>query len=460
MASNTGAYFEGMQYANKGVQPVNFGELSMGFAKIVEDKRAQEKQDRIRRENTQMEMQKLFGEEVYSAFDGTGLKDVDVVTAKIKDSIVARANVLNSMFEKGELTAPQMMQEMQKLNAQSKKISSFASSAAKSFEEIQGNTNSSAATEYLVQRANQLFQEATPVMDSSGKISFLSKDGDVMTNNPVDQLDRLLQNRNKFDVDNLAETIVNTQGQIRKTYENGQVITSKGEVGESQIEYISNLVNSMDAEDLFDIADQAGIEVEMDNASVFSIKNEDQVKAKVKKHLEDYTREKFKAKTSVDEVAGKQLSVQMQREYREAEKFKKQNEGAIVDIKEDGSVVAYPAQNKKINVTSLVIEGRPISAANIGSYSVSPEGEHQVTITYSSTEDLLSGMSPDKKAEVLSALSLTGEGGTTRNIQLTETLTIDNIAALNQIRAQLGMDLVDSKDFKAPEKKGANRFNK
>jgi hypothetical protein len=444
MASNTGAYFEGMKYANQGVKPINFGELSMGFAKIVEDKRAQEKEDRIRRENTQMEMQKLFGEEVYSAFDGTGLKDVDVVTGKIKDSIVARANVLNSMFEKGELTAPQMMQEMQKLNAQSKKISSFASSAAKSFEDIQNNPNSSAATDHLIQRANQLFQEATPVMDSSGKISFLSKDGDVMTNNPVDQLDRLLQNRSSYDIDGLAENIVNTQGQIRKTYENGQVITSKGEVGESQIEYISDLVNAMDEEDLYDIAYQLGFTPEMDNNNVFKMVDEEGVKSKVKEELVNYTKQKFKSKEAVDEVAGKKISLELQKEYRAAEKYKQENEGAVVNVvgTEDGKeeIQVYPPAGKTVTVKSLVVGGKSLPAANIGNYVVDKDGKHKASISYQTVIDI-----PDAGI---------GEP-TQKEVLVTEVMELTDPATINQIRAQFKMEPIKEVSLPIPTKKKA-----
>lgn len=453
MASNTGAYFEGMQYANQGVQPVNFGEIATGFAKIVEDKRLEAKRDKERREATQMEMSKLYGEEIYSAFDGTGLKDVDVVTGKIKDSIVARANVLNSMFEKGSLTAPQMMQEMQKLNAQSKKISSFASSSADAFTKIQENPNSSAATEYLAQRANQLFQEATPIIDSNGKISFLSKDGDVMTNNPVDEMERLLQNRDKVDVDSIAKTIIDTRGQLQKTYKDGKVIESKGYVGEGEKSYISNLVNSMDAEDLFDIADQAGIKVEMDQNSVFKIANEDEVKEGVKQYLETYTQEAFDAQTKVDEVAGKQMSLALQREYRAAEEYKKANEGAVVNViageDEKERLEVYPPAGKKIIVNSLVSQGIQMSSAVIGSYSVDENGKHIATVTYSPPAG---STAVDPNASVgASAL----EPGTSQSsYKITREITLDNLAAVNQIRTQFGMEPLKSLPLSEPEQGG------
>lgn len=456
MASNTGAYFEGMQYANQGVQPVNFGEIATGFAKIVEDKRLEAKRDKERREATQMEMSKLYGEEIYSAFDGTGLKDVDVVTGKIKDSIVARANVLNSMFEKGSLTAPQMMQEMQKLNAQSKKIASFANSSAEKFNEIQNNPNSSAATGVKIIRATQLFENATPIMDASGKFSFLSKDGDVVTNSPVDELERLLDNRDKVDVDGIAKTIIDTRGQLQKTYQDGKVIESKGSVGEGEKKYISNLVDSMDAEDIFDIADQAGFEdikAEIDPNHVFKIVNEDQVKQRVKEYLEEYTQEAFNAQTKVDEVAGKNMSLALQREYRAAEEYKKANEGAVVNViageDEKERLEVYPPAGKKIIVNSLVSQGIQMSSAVIGSYSVDENGKHVATVTYSPPVGS-TAVDPNAPAGT-SAL----EPGTSQSsYKITREITLDNLAAVNQIRTQFGMEPLKSLPLSEPEQGG------
>lgn len=448
MASNTGAYFEGMQYANQGVQPVNFGEIATGFAKIVEDKRLEAKRDKERREETQMEMSKLYGEEIYSAFDGTGLKDVDVVTGKIKDSIVARANVLNSMFEKGSLTAPQMMQEMQKLNAQSKKIASFANSSAEKFNEIQNNPNSSAATGVKIIRATQLFENATPIMDASGKFSFLSKDGDVVTNSPVDELERLLDNRDKVDVDGIAKTIIDTRGQLQKTYQDGKVIESKGSVGEGEKKYISNLVDSMDAEDIFDIADQAGFEdvkAEIDPNHVFKIVNEDQVKQRVKEYLEEYTQEAFNAQTKVDEVAGKNMSLALQREYRAAEEYKRANEGAVVNLipsEEEGgkpTLQIYPPPNKKVVVDSLVTKTKSFSRGSIGSYTENPDGTHSATISYTTVIEV-----PDS----------TGIGMTKKEVQIVEDVELDTLESVNQIRTQFKMEPLKSLPLSEPEQGG------
>ena len=445
MASNTGAYFEGMQYANQGVQPVNFGEIATGFAKIVEDKRLEAKKDKERREATQMEMSKLYGEEIYSAFDGTGLKDVDVVTGKIKDSIVARANVLNSMFEKGSLTAPQMMQEMQKLNAQSKKIASFANSSAEKFNEIQNNPNSSAATGVKIQRSAQLFENATPIIDASGKFSFLSKDGDVITNSPVDELERLLDNRDKVDVDGIAKTIIDTRGQLQKTYQDGKVIESKGSVGEGEKKYISNLVDSMDAEDIFDIADQAGFEdikAEVDPNHVFKIVNEDQVKQRVKEYLEEYTQESFNAQTKIDEVAGKNMSLALQREYRAAEEYKKANEGAVVNViageDEKERIEVYPPAGKKIMVESLVTKGQSFSKGSIGNYTVDEDGNHTASISYTSTIDV--------PAEV-------GKGTEKKTVTITEDVKLDTPSAINQVRTQFGMEPIKDVPLQDTEKK-------
>jgi hypothetical protein len=454
MASNSGAYFEGLQYASQGVEPVKFGELAMGFAKIKEDQRLEAKRDKERRESAQMEMTKLFGEEVYSAFDGTGLKDVDVVTGKIKDSIIARANVLNSMFEKGELTGPQMMQEMTKLSSQSKKISSFASSASDMISKISENTNASAATDFLLQRANQLFQNATPVMDSSGKISFLSKDGDVLTNNPVDELENLLQNRQKVDVNAIAKSIVDTQGQMQRIVQGGSVVKTLGSVGENQRKYIGNLVGAMDQEDIFDIAQQAGIKTEMDPNSVFKIKNIDQVKTEVQKYLENTTQAAFDAKKEVDQVAGKQLSIQQSQEAR----AQKAAEMSVINVVKDdqGKAIetqASPAPGKTASVRSLLIGNKTIPVANIGKLVVDEKtGAHRATISY---EVPIDAPVPDG-AEVAPALQKLLQQGEKQTKIITEEVALTDPAVINQIRTQLDMPLLKQQS----KPLGADRFNK
>jgi len=441
MAANSGAYYEGLQYASQGVQPVNFGELSMGFAKIMEDKRLEEKRDREKREATQMEMTRLFGEEIYSAFDGTGLADIDIVNAKIKDSIVARANVINSMYDKGELTNPQMMQEMVKLNAQSNKYASFANSISTKVEEIQElGGNASEYTTLMLERIDDLMKNASPVMDNAGNLKFLTKDGDAVVSNPFNELERLLDVRQKYDTTPVIESIIKSRGKERVT-EGGAVVEKLVDLNENDEKAIRDIVNTLDDADKFDIAMRAGVEVKRDPSSVFKILNQDEVDSGIVTYMKDLAKGRIDQMKTVDEVAGEQLSMQLNQDYRAAQKFAKENQGAVVNVvgdkEEDQEIQVFPAPGKNVLVKSIIVDNNAIPTANIGRYVVDKDGNHKATISYVTTKEV-----PPEQGRGPSTL---------KEVTTTEDITITDPGTINQIRTQFGLDPI--KEVAAPSKR-------
>ena len=435
MAQNSGAYYEGLQYASQGVEPVNFGELSMGFAKIKEDQRLEKKRDQERKESTQMEMTKLFGEEIYSAFDGTGLADVDIVNSKIKDSIIARSNVLNSMFEKGELTAPQLMQEMNKIASQSKKYASFANSISSKMEEIQKlGGDASEYTTFMLQNLDGLMKNATPVMDSSGNLSFLSKDGEEIVSNPFNELDRILDVRKKYDVNSVINNVISSKAKQR-TVKGNKVIEGYSAIGASDEAAFRSIVSTLDDADRFDIAQRVGIPVERAKGSYLKITNQDEVDNAIVEYMKTTAQGKLDQLTSVDEVAGKQLSIQLNQDYRAAENFKKENQNAVINVvgdkEEDQEIQVFPPPGKNVIVKSIVAGDKTIPVGNIGNYIVNNKGEHKVTVSYTTMvpEQQVSGTRPAGMKEVL----------------VTEDLILDDPATINQVRSQFGMDPISER---------------
>lgn len=441
MAANSGAYYEGLQYASQGVQPVNFGELSMGFAKIMEDKRLEEKRDREKREATQMEMTRLFGEEIYSPFDGTGLADTDIVSAKIKDSIVARANVINSMYEKGELTNPQMMQEMVKLNAQSKKYAAFVSGIETKIGEIQKlGGNASEYTTLMLENVDNLMKNATPVMDASGNLSFLTKDGDQIVSNPFNELERLLDVRQKYDVTPFIDNLLKTRGKER-LIEGGAVVEKLTDINENDEKAFRDIVNTLDDADKFDIAQRAGITVERDPNSVFKILNQEAVDKGIVDYMKETAQSKINQTKAVDEVAASQLSMQLNQDYRAAQKWAKENQGAIVNVvgekDEDQEIQVFPAPGQNVLVKSIIVDNNAIPTANIGRYVVDKDGNHKATISYVTTKEI-----PPEQ----------GRGTSTfKEVTTTEDITITDPGTINQIRTQFGLEPI--KEVVAPSKR-------
>jgi hypothetical protein len=452
MAANSGAYYEGLQYASQGVKPVNFGELSMGFAKIVEDKRLEEKRDKEKREATQMEMTRLFGEEIFSAFDGTGLADTDIVNAKIKDSIIARANVINSMYEKGELTNPQMMQEMVKLNAQSKKYAAFANSISEKVEEIQKlGGNASEYTTLMLENIDNLMKNATPVMDASGNLSFLTKDGETMVSNPFNELDRLMDVRQKYDITPFIDNLLKTRGKER-VVEGGAVVEKLTDINESDEKAFRDIVNTLDDADKFDIAQRAGITVERDPNSVFKILNQEAVDQGIVDYMKETAQSKINQTKTVDEVAASQLSMQLNQDYRAAQKWAKENQGAIVNVvgDKDGDqeIQVYPAPGKQVIVKSMVIDNKQLSSVNIGKYVKDKDGNHKVTISYK-------GLVPDENAP----LDFDNKNSM-KEVIMTEDITLKDAGTINQVRTQFGMDPIKEVSTTPQAASGAGKFNK
>lgn len=429
MAANSGAYYEGLQYASQGVEPVKFGEIAMGFAKIVEDKRLEEKRDREKKEDFQMEMTKLFGEEIYSAFDGTGLADTDIVNSKIKDSIIARANVINSLYENGKLTNAQMMQEMVKLNAQSSKYASFAGSISdkvKEFNKLGGD-----ASEYsrlMLDRLDELMKDATPVMDSSGNLSFLSKDGDVINKNPFNELQSLLDVRKRYDTESIINSVVAARGQ-EQIIRGGQVIKKPRDIGEADEKAFLNVVNSLDDADMFDIAQRAGVEVKRDPNSVFKITNREEVKSGLVNYMKESSQAKINSLESVDEVAATEINSKLQRDYMAAKKFADDQQKSIVNLvgekDEDQEMQVFPKQGESVLVKSLIVDNKALPNASIGKYVVDKNGVHKATVSYNTVIDVPS----DVGLEVIK-----------KEVLVTEDITLKDPGAINQIRTQFGLD--------------------
>jgi hypothetical protein len=451
MAANSGAYYEGLQYASQGVQPVNFGELSMGFAKIMEDKRLEEKRDREKREATQMEMTRLFGEEIYSPFDGTGLADIDIVNAKIKDSIVARANVINSMYEKGELTNPQMMQEMVKLNAQSNKYASFANSISTKVEEIQKlGGNASEYTTLMLERIDDLMKNASPVMDDSGSLKFLTKDGDAVVSNPFNELERLLDVRQKYDTTPVIESLIRSRGKERVT-EGGAVIEKLVDLNENDEKAIRNIVNTLDDADKFDIAMRAGVEVKRDPNSVFKILNQDEVDSGIVTYMKDLAKGRIDQTKTVDEVAGEQLSMQLRQDYRAGQKFANETKLTEVNAKIDEEtgeqiISAFPAPGKKISVNSLIVGGRGIAYPSIAYYSLDKDGVHRARISYETEIEVPSEMGNRQV--------------TKKKVDVVEDVVLEDVININQVRTEFGLPPMEEVSTTPTPSGGAGKFNK
>jgi hypothetical protein len=285
-----GALYESMQYSTK-VEPVDFGGLALGFAKISEDKRKEAEQKQKERDQFQIETDRLYGEEVYSAFDNTGIDNLDIIGGKLKDGITAYSTTLNKLFSDGNLTMPQYQAKMNKIQSQSAKYRSFITQLGDYAQKVTDlGSDASEATRLILDRMNDLTQNATPVVDSEGNISFLSKSGETLTQTPFSQLDKIMDFRKQVDEKSIIRDMVATEGGLSQLFDESGAIKStfleNGELTENHRTLLGQYTKTLDDTDLYDVAARAGINVELSPKELLKITNRGQVEQEVNKYLE------------------------------------------------------------------------------------------------------------------------------------------------------------------------------
>ena len=321
MAKGT-AQYEAMQYSQ--AAPVDFGKIAMGFAQVSENKRLEAERKQKERDDFQVKMTELYGETIYSPFDNTGIGNIDIANQKIKDSIVAQSNIINKMFEEGRLSRPEVARRMNLLKAQTSQYNGFVNGISGAVEEYKKlGDNASASSKLIMEKANQLFQNAAPGVDSDSMLKFYTKDGETLQSTPFMELQSMLDIRASVNEKEIVNEIIGFEKNANKLFEDGAVYNKFLETGKLQQEHktlISNYTKSQDDKDLFDLADKAGIEVKLEAGKLLSIENRDDVEAAVNEYLGSLTESSLNIRDWKDEVAGLDMSLKMQENYRRAKK--------------------------------------------------------------------------------------------------------------------------------------------
>jgi len=108
------AYYEGLQYANRNVEPVNFGALALGIAEVEKEKFDRAERERKENEAFQLKLNEDFGDIVYPSFDKSGLENADIYMDGAAEMISARSQDLNDQFNSGAIDKVQYRREMTK----------------------------------------------------------------------------------------------------------------------------------------------------------------------------------------------------------------------------------------------------------------------------------------------------------------------------------------------------------
>ena len=389
MAQNT-AQFEAMQYSQ--AAPVDFGKIAMGFAQVSENKRLEAEKKQKEKDDFQVKMDELYGETIYAPFDNTGLANIDITNQKIKDSIVAQSNIINKMFEEGKLSRPEVSRRMNLLKAQTSQYSNFINGISGAVEEYKKlGDNASASSRYIMDKANELFQNTAPGVDSESMLKFYTKDGETLQSTPFMELQSMLDIRASVNEKEIVNEIIGFEKNANKIFESGTVYNKFLETGKLQSEHktlISSWTKTQDDKDLFDLADKAGVEVKLEPGKLLSIQNRKEVEGKVNEYLESLTESSLNIRDYKDEVEGTKLTGMLADDKRQIEALRlrqKELEGEpSFDVYENPSLQdgegfqVVPRQNKQPSIIGLTQDSLKKLGAETGLLGAIPEA----TISY------------------------------------------------------------------------------
>lgn len=403
MAQNT-AQFEAMQYSQ--AQPVDFGKIAMGFAQVSENKRLEAERKQKERDDFQVKMTELYGETIYSPFDNTGLANIDITNQKIKDSIVAQSNIINKLFEEGSLSRPEVARRMNLLKAQTSQYNNFVNGISGAVEEYKKlGDNASESSKLIMEKANQLFQNTAPGVDTDSMLKFYTKEGETLQETPFMELQSMLDIRESVNEKEIVNEIVGFEKNANRLFEDGAVYNKFLETGELQPEHntlLSNYTKSQDDKDLYDLASKAGVEVKLDPSKLLSITNREDVEKGVQEYLGNLTKSTLNIRDWRDDVAGLDMNLKMQENYRRAKKqaeelgnSAKYNVAAVKDQTQlnRGTGTQYIPKSGSIKLSALPqatlkaigaqgIPGLPDATVN---YYTQYEGKSYVNISYNTT---------------------------------------------------------------------------
>jgi hypothetical protein len=455
MAQNT-AQFEAMQYSQ--AAPVDFGKIAMGFAQVSENKRLEAEKKQKEKDDFQVKMDELYGETIYSPFDSTGLANIDITNQKIKDSIVAQSNIINKMFEEGKLSRPEVSRRMNLLKAQTSQYSNFINGISGAVEEYKKlGDNASASSRYIMDKANELFQNTAPGVDSESMLKFYTKDGETLQSTPFMELQSMLDIRASVNEKEIVNEIIGFEKNANKIFESGTVYNKFLETGKLQSEHktlISSWTKTQDDKDLFDLADKAGVEVKLEPGKLLSIQNRKEVEDKVNEYLGSLTESSLNIRDYKDEVEGIKVNSMMANDVRQIQALRlkeRELEGEpsfdvytnpSLQDKEGFQIV--PRQGKQPSIVGLTQDSLKKLGAEAGLLGAIPEAtisyyeeydkNSYVTITYPIEEK---NKVQDKGGNLI-------DSGTTTKKYITQRLRIPDIETKNFVRTRLKIPTTQS----------------
>lgn len=412
--SSKAAYYEGLQYANKNVEPVDFGSLAMGMADVAKEKYERDERARKERENFELKIIEDFPGIIHPAFDKTGLKNADIYVSNVSEMVSSRSQDLNDRFNKGEISNIQYRREMTKLKGQAQQLTNNIGMIGTYVQKVrEAGDNIDPASEDTMEHLNNLFQNSKPYLSEDNRIGNISvsqgEDGEESPESFLwDEAASMLEVENKYDTFTIPKQILNIQGELSKFIGSDAVINThldkSGNLRQETSDLLRQSIGTLSDRQVISYARQNGFKVEKDKKNINNLINRQELESKIFEDSKDKTLSVLKQKQSLDEVEKTKIDVALQDSYLRQKKmssndrakrgynysyYTKDNAesegiGLSGDVEEFTVTKEIPLKN--IPLTDLKLTGQ-ISADAIESGVVkqmhrNSSGDYMVTIGY------------------------------------------------------------------------------
>jgi len=320
MASKA-AYYEGLQYANRDVKPVDFGGLALGISQVEKEKFDRAEKERKENENFQLKINEDFGDIVYPSFDKSGLENVDIYMDGAAEMVSARSQDLNDQFNSGAIDKVQYRREMTKLKGQAQQLTSNIGMIEKYVDDYRAmGDNIDPSSQDTMEELQALFENAKPYLSKDNRLGNISaarnEDGELEPRGFLwDKAASMLQVDAKYDTFGIPKQILGIQGELSKFIGTEAILNTHlnkdGSLKEGTSNLISESVSTLSDRQIVSYARQNGYSVDKDNTDRLKILNRSEIENQIIDDQKEKTLALLQQKGSLDEMAYAEYSLKL-----------------------------------------------------------------------------------------------------------------------------------------------------
>jgi len=330
MASKA-AYYEGLQYANRDVKPVDFGGLALGIAQVEKEKFDRAEKERKENEAFQLKLNEDFGDIVYPSFDKSGLENADIYMDGASEMISARSQDLNDQFNSGTINKVQYRREMTKLKGQAQQLTNNIGMIQKFVDDYRAmGDNIDPSSQDTMEELQALFDNAKPYLTKDNRLGNISaarnEKGELEPRGFLwDKAASMLQVDAKYDTFGIPKQILGIQGELSKFIGTEAILNTHlnkdGSLKEGTSNLISESVSTLSDRQIISYARQNGYSVEKDNTDRLKLLNRAEIENQIIDDQKKKTLALLQQKQSLDEVEKTKLDIALQDSYLRQKKM-------------------------------------------------------------------------------------------------------------------------------------------